>query len=209
MAVTLASNVLVSEAEIMVYFDVAASNDLLKTLINAASAKIAIFCARDFLSTVHTEYRNGYAENEMYLNHWPILDSTDGTVQSPITSPVVYFDDDNDGVWAAASTYGMTLAWDKPAGSVYFLGGQCFHAGRRNVKIVYTAGYLTVAVVPADLKAACLKLASLAKKQIDTQAIGMNSVSAFGETTTFSFDKMPVDVLETLNSYRRPALCRT
>jgi hypothetical protein len=209
MAVSLASNALVSEAEIMVYFSVTASNDLLKTMINAASSKMATFCGRDFIKTDHTEYRNGYAENEMYLNHWPILDATDGTILAPITSPVVYFDDDNDGVWQAASTYGMTLAWDKPTGLIYFLGGQCFHAGRRNVKIVYPAGYLTVEAVPANLKDACLKLAALAKKQIDTQSIGMNSVSAFGETTNFSFDKIPDDVLAVLNSYRRPSLCRT
>ena len=114
------------------------SNDLLSDLIDRVSVEIETYCMRTFGSTEYTEYHSGDGVDYLY------------TKQHPITSV--------SGIWSDTS-----LDWDADAliestDYVVFednvqLIDTYFTAGRNNVKMIYTAGYMTI---PLDLQQVCI-----------------------------------------------------
>ena len=190
-----ASYALITDAELTVLSPNIGSGEAQhEALINYVSRGIAVFSHRDLINTQHTEIRDGDGEIEMLLNNWPILDSTD---DSEISDPALYIDDDGDDVWQAASSYSLTLKWNltKDKGILYFKYNSTFPRGRRNIKVVYNAGYLNTAAVPGHMKLACADIVSVVKKKYDDNLHGTKSISILSETTTYDYDQWPPGAL--------------
>lgn len=116
--------------------------DLISELISLVSVKTARYTGRtDWGDTSsRTEYRHGGAPF-FTTGYWPIL-----TMQ-------VF--DDVAHEWAANTEVDSTFYYADSQGVVWSEGG-CFSQGQRNLKIIYTGGYASVAAVPAKVKKAGL-----------------------------------------------------
>ena len=180
--------------------DANADENRTTAIINGVSESIAGYCNRDFIATEHTEIIDGNGRDELRLRHRPILDSDDS-----VSDPVLSIDDNLDGTWSAASTYNYTLMWTgrKPEGIVYFKYGYQFPRGKRNLKMVYTAGYANRAAVPVDLKEAVVEIVAAFKHKMEQQLHGVQTVNTMTETTSYKLDEWPAGARETIDRYRR------
>lgn len=206
MAVAAQSYALVSLAELKTILNISSLegvDDELQTMINYISKQAAVDIAKRVLvKTDLTEVYDGHGKEELLLNNWPILDSTD---DAEISDPVMTLDSDGDDDWETAASHGLELKWTltKEPGILYLKYRNNFPRGKRNIKIVYTAGYLSTAVVPEDLKLAAAEAIALMKKKFDHNLHGLQSVSALGENTTFRLDEWPKSALLVFKNYGR------
>lgn len=99
----------------------------------------------------------------------------------------------------------------KPKGIIRRLAGagapRCWNTGHRAVKVVYTAGYLTPAAVPARIKSVALRYAALVWDESKRGAFGVSGASdSLGNYTRFATAQVTDDMRATLANERRPAL---
>jgi len=102
-------------------------------------------CSVDFIKTTHTdEYQDGYGGSSIAVD-WPLVTAvTAASLRSDTTwTPLT------------ATEIGQLQVYD--TGEVYWEGGY-WPAGRRNVKLTYTAGY---AATPDLIKRAALRIVTL------------------------------------------------
>lgn len=200
----LASYALVSAVEAQDYINLSGKTavDLTIELINYCSDAVRKYCGRDFIKTEHTELIDGRGRNSIYLKHWPILDSTD---DGTISDPAVYLDYNRDDTWEAISTYNMTAKWTmtKTHGEIYLNEANLFPLGKKNIKVIYTAGYLNAAAVPGSLKLAVMKLMAWYKAETEKNKHGVRSITISGESVGYDFTTWPKDVIRVLESERR------
>jgi hypothetical protein len=145
---------LVSDAEVTAtwpgFGDLDASEQA--ALITAASAAVENHCRRTFAATAATEYHDGRGLGRIWLRRRPITAIASVTV---------------DGV-ALVATDG-DFGYDPATGELYRGDGSGeprhfppFPHGRRNITVVYTAGYATV---PADVKRATIQVVKTVSDQ--------------------------------------------
>ena len=156
--------------------------DLLQTLITAASAFIAGWTACSFVSAQYTEVRDGTGRETLLLPNTPVTAIVSVTI---------------DGHAIPASG-----GWPQPGygfdGSSVYLLGRGFTPGRRNIAVVYMAGYVSV---PADVAQACVELVAFRYRLI--AKTGLVSEGALQQTTTYSQSDMPASVKTALSTYQR------
>lgn len=144
------------------YLQIASSNStwnaVLSTLITQCSRLINKYCQRTFISTgTLTEYYDGNRQRELILRQLPIIAVTsvhDDHARSFPASTLV-----------AATDYYVDLA----RGMIKF--DVTLSKGRGNLKVVYTAGYTTIADLPENVVLAVNKLvaATFNKRKDDGQ----------------------------------------
>ncbi len=171
--------------------DDTSADEFIETLVNAASKEIERLCnGRKFrkVTTAIDELFDGDDDADYYTKNAPIT----GT-------PSLYY---WDGLtWQTDSSWSTTQ--DNNAGRIWFDDGNVFWRGPiKNWKISYTYGW-TLNDVPADLKEACIGLVALKKKLFDDGLHGVNSRSFGDQSISYTFDKIPANVLATIYSYRR------
>jgi hypothetical protein len=139
-------------------------------------------CSRSFERQSYTEIRDGNGQRRLSPLQAPVQ-SVQGVTIDGTAIPAV----------TTANTSGFFLA-----NRTVFLQGYSFTRGVANVVLTYTAGWL---VAPDDVQQAVIELAAMRYRERDR--IGMSSVHAANETTSFSLRDMPAQVATLLAQYKR------
>lgn len=161
----------------------------LDKMITRASRRIMSWCDRRFIEESYTEFKNGRRSNSILLRHFPASKPTE-----------LYID--SSSVFGA-STLVDSSEYDILDGSlVVLLEGRNFEKGRRNIKVVYTAGY-TFASLPEDLVDNANMLVEFMYQMVEERRIGLVNKGKSGETTTY-VQGIPQFIKEGLEPYKRP-----
>ena len=157
--------------------------------INAASKFAERYCGRSgFLSTSRTEYYDGDNTDTLYLRAAPI---------SSVTS--IHIDDSTPRDWSDTDDLidsDEYLLYEEQGKVV--LDGDVYVWGKRNVRVIYTAGYTTV---PADLEQAVKELVAFWYKRNKDKLVAIRSVSVGDKSTSYE-SEMPAAVAMVLNRYK-------
>ncbi len=158
-------------------------DDLLARMITACSTAISSYINRQLLSASYSEHRDGTGSGVMIVADYPLI-----SVQSLSI---------NGNSINASSGYGQTgYSFDDI--SIY-LTNMCFTKGRRNVSVVYTAGF---ASVPGDIEETIIEQIALRFKEKDR--IGQASKTLAGETVAFylkDFSPLGLTILDQYKKY--------
>jgi len=161
-------------------------DDTLERMINASSAKIEGYLDRKILKRTYTEYQDGRSSDRIVLKQWPIekptelwIDHTSNfiDVKNQLDSSRYHVEDD----------FGVQLI------------GTMFPRGRRNIKIVYQAGYDTV---PYDIAEAAIMTVSFLYDMRSDRRIGVGQKGKNSENTTF-LGELPEFVTNLLEPHKR------
>lgn len=185
------------DAELFLGLSSGAHAAILVPVVNGINAAIHKYLKRKILSHEETEYADGAGFlHEIYLREYPVTEIHEVSMK------------DLAGVWAEQPLSGYSIAVPEETGSnVGCLVSHCgpWPEGRRNIKIVYQAGYTTV---PDDLKLAalqfCQELFRDARngKKIQSERLGDYSYSLMTNNSVESL----LDARRVLASYRRVSL---
>lgn len=161
--------------------------------INAISQFVENYCRRKFIASgsAITEIFDGDGTVEYYAKNIPIS----GTI---VAGDISYRSGTGD-VWMPTTG---TFSYDSQSGRIYFTDGNIFSKGKDNWKIIYQYGY-SITSVPYDLKLAVAKILAREKKLFSDNVHGVSSITFPDHTISYSFDKLPDDVIATFNRYRR------
>lgn len=176
---------LVALSEVEAWLQLSSGNSdeaLLTRLINAASAFVETWCSRTFTATAYVEPRNGNGQTRVTPNSGPLI---------AVSSVLI------DGTSIPATSVGATTNGFFVVGKSIYLRGYAFNRGEMNVVLSYTAGFATI---PADVQQAVIELVAMRYRERDR--IGMSSVNAGGETTSYVIKDMPPSVATLLTQYR-------
>lgn len=154
---------------------------LLTRLLSSVSTWVETWCSRVFEVTSYSEVRDGNGLCRMSPYVAPIV-SVSGVMVGTVAVP-------------AASAFGQPGWW--LAGSTILLTGYEFCRGHANVLLNYSAGFATI---PADIQQAVIELVAMRYKE--RSRIGLSSVHADGETTSYSLKDMPAQVATILAQYK-------
>lgn len=196
---SLAANALLTLLEFKGWMGIGDSDTSTDTLngkaIDSASQNIETVTGRKWITPAEglDEIFSGNGQAFAYSVNVPILTLTD----------LSYLDSDG-STWVSV-TGDRTYAFDAASGRIYFTDGNVFTYGDHNWRATYTYGY-AVADVPDDLKMACAILAARIKKQFEDGIHGVSSKSFGDQSISFSFNKMPDNVREILERYKRKAI---
>ena len=190
------ANALITVAELDLILRITIGNaSLSDMLINIASDFIDNFTNRNIISQTYTDQEyDGNNDFNIYLRQYPVTAVT--TVKN----------------W---DTYGNVLNYTftefteyinyLDEGYIYLRGKTVY--GHKNYRITYTAGYITEANVPYDLKNACAQLAGLiyfntGKSGVKSESIGKYSIT-FDKSSIFVMGiPVPVEISGVINKYR-------
>jgi len=152
-----AADDLVTLAAVKTYLGISGTDDddLLNALIGGVSKAIKNYCQDNIASDTYTEYYDGPANNIIILKHRPIISITGS----------------EEGVWDDLNTdYEDGDKLDYSDDDFYYYAEEgmivgrdhTFNVGRKNIKVVYKAGYDTI---PDDVQlAAKMQVATLYNK---------------------------------------------
>lgn len=160
----------------------------IELFINAASEKIERYTNRTLVSQgTIAELQHGRRENILLLKQWPVIAvsevSIDYTAAHTAPANVVL-----------ASDY--TVSDDSNS---LLLINSTFPVGFNNIKVSYTAGYVTV---PSDLELAALWLVEWFYLMRTRGDMGRKTISKGGESVGV-LDAMPPMIAEMLEFYKR------
>lgn len=198
MAFTIDPNALTTLANVRQHLGItkvdANLDDILTRMINSATFKIENFLDRRVKKRAYTHYFDGRQNDRLLLKEWPIDKPTVLAIDSDSLFPTeteldaTDFEIDPDG---GDSPYGIIL-----------LGGRQFPKGRRNIKVVYEAGFDDVSTDVPDIEEACLFTVEFLFDMRDDRRIGISSKSKNNENTSFLGD-LPEFVVGMLQKYQR------
>jgi len=180
--IDLSSYALINEAEAERYIDeglLTAKLELVRTAINQSSAIVEDYLCRVLVTRgTITEYhwlRSGYSE--IYLRYWPVISLTSAHEDSgreygdseKLTENTDFIVVSEEGklIRTASATLGTT-AW---------------LTGFEAIKVLYTAGYATTAVVPSAIKDVCMRHVAEIYHEVTRKEANYESVS--GDMGTF------------------------
>ena len=146
----------------------------LRRWISGLSAFVRRYVDGPIETATYTEALDGNGESIIRLSYRPVLALTSVTIDS-----------------VAIATADVTVYSD---GDLYYASG--FSSGRKNVTVVYAAGY--GATVPDDLKLACLLILEQA-----TQTSLLQQATRGEYAYVFAPTKWPKDARDIIESYRR------
>lgn len=193
---------LASVADFKTYLNVTNTTDdaLISKLLTQASVRFESLCGRRFGVRSYDEFYDGDGTRTLPLRQHPVIGVSS-----------VHLDDDASPIPAATGTTdpGWRLVDDVViingvSGPVFpspfFLDKSTyyFRKGRRNVRVVYSAGY---SEIPDDIQAAVIELAALKYKE--RLRLGLGSESMAGMNATFLPAIVPLSVMSVVEQYRR------
>ncbi len=181
---------LASLAELKQWLGLSSNADdaLLQRLIDAAGGFIDRYLGRQVEEAVHDETYDGTGGPTLALPLLPGQRVSEVLSLAVADRPIPQAND------ARARGYRVD-------GNLVTLAGEAFARGRRNVAIIYRAGY---AAPPPEMVQACIELAALRYRE--RERIGHASKSVGGETVSFALDDMPAQTRTLLDRYRRVVL---
>lgn len=170
---------------------------ILERITNAATSAMERTLGRKIIEREHTAIFDGNGRTQMLLPHYPIVEI--------------------DSLYLARSVLGDGIAqdpayyeWnenDPEEGILYLIGGGTFPKGKRNVKIVWTAGYVAKAteghyLIPPDLVDLLLQWVKYLWKKRDAIGEERLSESVQGATITFATSFWTAERKSILAKYR-------
>ncbi len=155
---------------------------LLTRLLGAASDFVETWCSRTFAVTAYTDIRDGTGLGRMTMINRPVV---------AVTALAI----DGSAIPAAGTINGSGWFLNKDSVQLF---GYAFNRGQANVAISYTAGFATI---PPAVAQATIELAAM--RYQERGRIGLSSVAAAGETTSYVIKDMPPSVATLLNQYRQ------
>lgn len=161
---------------------------LLDRLVAAASGFVEIYLGRPVLEATFDEFYDGTGGAILAV---PLLPGQRITAVLSLTI-------DGRTVLPQAAIGGAGYRFDA---NCLTLAGDRFTRGRRNVALVYRAGFLAT---PPEIVQACIELAALRYRERDR--IGHVSKAVGGETVSFSQKDMPAQLAVLLAKYQRVVL---
>lgn len=201
----------VQEAPELSAFTVAA----VERAINAASARIARFCAREFgHNAAVTERLSGTGRPLLLLSRTPLVSIASITSMGALVDPSAYRIHDAD----VGSVLRMGTVWPRTEGFARFAASVDALPGMEepDVVVVYAGGWRLPSMgaipgttdLPADVEQACIDLAASMllgrgnDARVAAESVAGSSVSyAVGS----SLGGIPADIADALESYRRHA----
>lgn len=174
-------------------------DDIVTRYINASSGRIESYCDRKFIQRSFTEYQGGIANDRILLGQWPANKPT----ELWIDSTGLFTDADKQ---LDTGAYELDFSARGEGIGVVLTGGagchQLFPRGRRNIKIVYTAGYADLDALPDELEDACLWGMEFLYDMRNDRRIGTATKSKNQETITY-YEDLPKIITQILDNYRR------
>jgi hypothetical protein len=160
-------------------------------LVNAATAKIESYLDRKVMKRSYTEFQDGRNNDRMLLRNWPADKPTELWVDSSslFTDVTKKLD---------LSKFELELSSEGGIG-IILLPGNKFARGRRNIKIIYEAGYTNI---PAWAEEAALWTVEFLYDMKGDRRVGVTSKGKNSETTNFR-GELPEFVANMLDPYRR------
>lgn len=155
----------------------------LQLVLDAASAFVEKYLGFPVLRHTVTEHRDGNGKTEMMLKEHYVLSFTSVTI--------------NGQAFPESPDY-QQRGWRHADWWIMLQGGEVFPRGRRNITLVYEAGF---DVVPADIEQAVIDLCALRYKEKDR--IGVQSKTLAAETISFMISDLSQSQRAVLNKYRR------
>lgn len=163
------------------------SNDdeALQSILSSVSQYVATYCNRKFILDTYTEYLNGDGQDTIVLSNIPVVsvaslyDDTGRTYSPDTLIPASEF------VW-----------WD--TGIIELDTAATFAVGKKNIKVVYTAGY-NATNIPFDLQLAVWRIVQFIYKDSKTSIAGPDQLDVAGMIVKFRNS----EVREILDRYRR------
>lgn len=185
-----------------------ARNALLEQIADRVSDEIEAYLERQIVTRGSlTEYHSMRAGGSLVDTHelrtleWPIISVI--TVHEDTATPRSY---GAGALLAEATGYEVV----KPKGLIRRIDGlgtlKPWATGHRAVKVVYSAGYATTALVPARIKLVALRYAALLWSESKRQDFGISGASdQLGNYTRFATAALTVDMRAALSPERRHA----
>lgn len=196
MSETLDTYAITSLAKVKLHLDIQTTDttqdEILTRFINAATYRIEGFIDRKILTRSFTEYQDGRGESRILLAQWPAAKPSQLWIDQ--ASQFTTAGDQLD-----VADYDLDVASNGEGIGVQLLRGRFFRSGRRNIKIVYNAGY---AVTPPDIEDAAIWTVEYLYSMRSDRRIGVSQKGKNQETTTFNKD-LPDFVVGVLEGYRR------
>ena len=130
-------------------------------------------------------------------------------LQLPVTPVTAITSIHDDSLWGYGSAYlvasgDYTLVIEDGQVWIDPDGGHAWSTGKRNLKVICTAGYATGGATPTSLKEGILRYASFAYT-LKKGGHGRRTASAGGNSVTFDLPPMPDDVRRMLLPFRCPS----
>ncbi len=167
---------LVTTAEVLARVPSLATHPALAALVTAASAHVENHCRRVFASETLTEWHNGDGWARLWLRRAPVTSLTSVEVNGSAQDVDDFTVNERTGelVWGTSGDYRH---------------GNPFPRGRRNIKVIYVAGY---ASVPTPVKEATVQVV---KQLADAAAVsGVYQSESIGDYS-YSLAQGTVDSL--------------
>jgi hypothetical protein len=161
---------------------------LIETLIDGVSKLFEMYCGTVFEATEYTEFYDGDGTSCLFPYNYPI------TSISGIW-------DDMSWEWGDNTKIEATNYRIKNSNTI-ILRDIVFYDYEQNIKIIYTAGYITI---PADIKQACVE--ETARKYKGKEHIDMVSLSFGTESTTKYINDLLPTTKTVLSKYRKISIC--
>ena len=184
--------------------DIDRTEDLIIRLINGVSASAETYMNRKILSRPYTEDYDGSGSDTQQLNQYPIISVTSVSTDYYRTFPsesnialtdIIIYEEEGKIVRAPS---GLTVSIDEETGKI--IKFSTFPKGRKNLRVIYTAGYATV---PHDIKHVVLSEIVWHYENITKKKLGVQAVAAMGENVSvFIGDLLPTTKL-ILSAYRK------
>jgi hypothetical protein len=163
----------------------------LARLITAASQLICGLTRRTtFNQQTITEVRNGNGNSRLCLRIWPVISVNSISINNFAIPP------SPDGVASGYLTDGYSVMLNP---GTYGIGWNGFCRGFQNVRITYTNGY---AVIPFDIAQACIELVGQKYRRASHIDQDSQQIGAPGQTTSFSRNDIPKEVLLDICRYK-------
>lgn len=171
-------------------------NAVLETIINGVSSFIETQTHRKFGEAEYTEAIDADGSAELFLSQFPVSDIAKITDLKSGTE-----------IDTEAEIANRTLIYDLDAGILHRSVG--WPAGRKNIEVEYTAGYVlpgdeesdSPATLPDAIEQACIRMSARIYER--KTAEGVQSVSPSSFTATYNLEIDP-ELKAVIKAYRKP-----
>lgn len=183
---------LLSLANLKVYLKITSvgKDDILTDIKDFVEDWAKKYCGRDFLITTYTRYRDGDGTDKLNVDQFPI------TAITSIHSDASRGFDSSTEIVAANIIKNDSESWD--AGLIELFEAS-FVRGKKNIKIIYEAGYSTV---PQDLQFAIAETCAKVFMVQDKRLFGQISQQVGSRIVTLDIEEVPKRALSTFKRYR-------
>ena len=172
---------------------VISEDEILRDVINEASALCESYCNRLFRAQTFTEVHNGGRTPALLTGQWPINTVTSVNIDSSRQFAA--------GTIVDPNTYTLGLN-EKGEAYTVELFDEVFPQGRKNVQVIYQFGYVLDTDVPADLQLACKRTGAYYWKLQQSESF-MEVQKTKGNENLTILDGIPQSAALILDNYTR------